>query len=25
VVETTHGMIASCVKGPVFDLEEIIL
>jgi dihydroorotate dehydrogenase electron transfer subunit len=25
VVETTHGMIASCVKGPVFDLDEVIL
>ena len=25
VVETTHGMIASCVKGPVFELDEIIL
>ena len=25
VVETTRGMIASCVKGPVFDLDEIIL
>ena len=25
VVETTHGMIASCVKGPVFDLDEILL
>jgi dihydroorotate dehydrogenase electron transfer subunit len=25
VVETTHGTIASCVKGPVFDLDEIIL
>jgi dihydroorotate dehydrogenase electron transfer subunit len=25
VVETTHGMIASCVQGPVFELDEIIL
>jgi dihydroorotate dehydrogenase electron transfer subunit len=25
VVETNHGMIASCVKGPVFDLDEVIL
>jgi dihydroorotate dehydrogenase electron transfer subunit len=25
VVETTHGMIASCVRGPVFELDEIIL
>jgi dihydroorotate dehydrogenase electron transfer subunit len=25
VVETTHGVIASCVKGPVFDLDEVIL
>jgi dihydroorotate dehydrogenase electron transfer subunit len=25
VVETTHGMIASCVKGPVFDLDAVIL
>ena len=25
VVETTHGMIASCVEGPVFDLDEVIL
>jgi dihydroorotate dehydrogenase electron transfer subunit len=25
VVETRHGMIASCVKGPVFDLDEVIL
>jgi dihydroorotate dehydrogenase electron transfer subunit len=25
VVETHHGMIASCVKGPVFDLDEVIL
>jgi dihydroorotate dehydrogenase electron transfer subunit len=25
VVETTHGMIASCVKGPVFDLDQVIL
>jgi dihydroorotate dehydrogenase electron transfer subunit len=25
VVETTHGMIASCVKGPVFDLDEVVL
>ena len=25
VVETTRGMIASCVQGPVFDLDEIIL
>jgi dihydroorotate dehydrogenase electron transfer subunit len=25
VVETIHGMIASCVKGPVFNLDEIIL
>src|SRR5215210_4656640 len=25
VVETTRGMIASCVKGPVFDLDDIIL
>lgn len=24
VVETHHGMIASCVKGPVFDLDEVI-
>ncbi len=25
VVETTHGMIASCVQGPVFELDEILL
>lgn len=25
VVETNHGMIASCVQGPVFDLDEVIL
>lgn len=25
VVETRHGMIASCVQGPVFDLDEVIL
>jgi len=25
VVETTAGMIASCVKGPVFDLDEVVL
>ncbi len=25
VVETRHGMIASCVEGPVFDLDEVIL
>lgn len=25
VVETTRGMIASCVQGPVFDLDEMIL
>jgi dihydroorotate dehydrogenase electron transfer subunit len=25
VVETTHGMIPSCVQGPVFDLDEVIL
>ena len=25
VVETTHGMIASCVEGPVFNLDEVIL
>src|SRR5215217_4678554 len=25
VVETTRGMIASCVKGPVFDLDEVVL
>lgn len=25
VVETTRGMITSCVKGPVFDLDEVIL
>jgi dihydroorotate dehydrogenase electron transfer subunit len=25
VVETKHGMIASCVQGPVFDLDEVIL
>jgi len=25
VVETTRGMIASCVEGPVFDLDDIIL
>jgi dihydroorotate dehydrogenase electron transfer subunit len=25
VVETTRGMIASCVLGPVFDLDEVIL
>jgi dihydroorotate dehydrogenase electron transfer subunit len=25
VVETTRGMIASCVQGPVFDLDEVIL
>jgi dihydroorotate dehydrogenase electron transfer subunit len=24
VVETTHGMITSCVKGPVFDLDEVV-
>lgn len=25
VVETNHGMIASCVQGPVFDLDEVIM
>lgn len=25
VVETHHGMIASCVQGPVFDLDQVIL
>jgi dihydroorotate dehydrogenase electron transfer subunit len=25
VVETTHGMLASCVKGPVFDLDVVLL
>jgi dihydroorotate dehydrogenase electron transfer subunit len=25
VVETTHGMVASCVRGPVFDLDEVVL
>lgn len=25
VVETTRGMIASCVQGPVFDLDDVIL
>jgi dihydroorotate dehydrogenase electron transfer subunit len=25
VVETTRGMITSCVQGPVFDLDEVIL
>jgi dihydroorotate dehydrogenase electron transfer subunit len=25
VVETTHGMVASCVRGPVFDLDRVIL
>ncbi|MBW3633823.1 MAG: dihydroorotate dehydrogenase electron transfer subunit [Chloroflexi bacterium] len=25
VVETTRGMIASCVKGPVFDLDQVVL
>lgn len=25
VVETRNGMQASCVKGPVFDLDEVIL
>jgi dihydroorotate dehydrogenase electron transfer subunit len=25
VVETTRGMIASCVQGPVFELDEMIL
>src|SRR5215216_5423013 len=25
VVETTHGMIASCIEGPVFDLDDVIL
>ena len=25
VVETKRGMIASCVQGPVFDLDEVIL
>jgi dihydroorotate dehydrogenase electron transfer subunit len=25
VVETTRGMIASCVEGPVFDLDDVIL
>lgn len=25
VVETRRGMIASCVQGPVFDLDEVIL
>jgi dihydroorotate dehydrogenase electron transfer subunit len=25
VVETTRGMIASCVQGPVFDLDEVVL
>ncbi len=24
VVETRHGMVASCIQGPVFDLDEII-
>ena len=24
VVETTRGMIASCVQGPVFDLDEVV-
>lgn len=25
VVETTRGMIASCVQGPVFDLDELVI
>ena len=25
VVETTHGMTASCVNGPVFDLDDVTL
>jgi len=25
VVETRHGMRASCVEGPVYDLEEVLL
>jgi len=25
VVETRRGMIASCVQGPVFDLDEVIM
>ena len=25
VVETRRGMIASCVQGPVFDLDEVLL
>jgi dihydroorotate dehydrogenase electron transfer subunit len=25
VVETKRGMVASCVKGPVFDLSEMVL
>jgi dihydroorotate dehydrogenase electron transfer subunit len=25
VVETRRGMIASCVQGPVFDLDEVVL
>ncbi|MFN8591315.1 MAG: dihydroorotate dehydrogenase electron transfer subunit [Thermomicrobiales bacterium] len=25
VVETNRGMIASCIQGPVFDLDEVVL
>jgi dihydroorotate dehydrogenase electron transfer subunit len=25
VVETRHGMQTSCVQGPVFDLDEVVL
>ena len=25
VVETTRGMLPSCVQGPVFDLDEVLL
>jgi dihydroorotate dehydrogenase electron transfer subunit len=25
VVETSRGMIASCVQGPVFDMDEVIM
>jgi len=25
VVETTRGMIASCVDGPVFDLDQVVI
>jgi dihydroorotate dehydrogenase electron transfer subunit len=25
VVETRRGMIASCVQGPVFDLDDLVI